>query len=55
MTFAKVALLHWWGTENLWLLIPAGAIFYLPLALLWGVLPREDFYHLRHALLEHRL
>jgi O-antigen/teichoic acid export membrane protein len=52
---AMVALLHWWGTENLWLLIPAGAIFYLPLALLWGVLPREDFYHLRHALLEHRL
>ena len=48
---AMVVLLRWWGTENLFLLISAGALFYLPPALLWGVLPREDFYHIRHALL----
>jgi len=48
---AMVVLLRWWGTENLFLLISAGALFYLPAALLWGVLPREDFYHIRHALL----
>jgi O-antigen/teichoic acid export membrane protein len=48
---AMLALLRWWGTENLLLLIPAGALFYLPLALLLGVLPREDFHHMRHALL----
>ena len=47
---AMLLLLLWWGTENLFLLIPAGAIFYLPLALLLGVLPRKDFYHMRHAL-----
>jgi O-antigen/teichoic acid export membrane protein len=48
---AMLGLLRWWGTEDLLLLIPAGAAFYLPLALLFGVLPREDFYHIRHALL----
>jgi len=51
---AMLALLRWWGTENLFLLIPAGALFYLPLALLLGVLPREDFYHMRHALAGNR-
>ncbi len=51
---AMLLLLRWWGTQNLLLLIPAGAAFYLPLALLWGVLPREDLRHMRHALLEGR-
>ncbi len=49
---AMLLLLKWWGTRNLALLIPAGAAFYLPLALLWGVLPREDLRHMRHALLK---
>ena len=52
---AMVVLLRWWGTGDLLLLIPAGALFYLPLALLLGVLPREDFYHIRHALFGGRL
>ncbi|MEI8242488.1 MAG: flippase [bacterium] len=47
---AMVWLLRGWGTQNLVLLIAAGAAFYLPLALLIGVLPREDLAHLRHAL-----
>jgi O-antigen/teichoic acid export membrane protein len=47
---AMLGLLCWWGTDDLLLLIPAGAAFYLPLALLFGVLPREDFHHIRHAL-----
>jgi O-antigen/teichoic acid export membrane protein len=47
---AMLLLLRWWGTEELVLLIPAGAAFYLPLALLWNVLPREDVHHLWHAL-----
>ena len=47
---AMLFLLSWWGTKNLLFLIPAGALFYLPLAFLLGVLPREDFYHIRHAL-----
>jgi len=46
---AMVVLLRWWGTPDLRLLIPAGILIYLPLAILSGVLPREDFYHLRHA------
>ena len=51
---AMLVLLRLWGTDDLRLLIPAGVLFYLPLALLWGVLPREDFYHLRHALRRNR-
>jgi len=47
---AMVVLLRWWGTQDLLLLIIAGTLFYLPLALILGVLPREDFHHLRHAL-----
>ena len=47
---AMVLLLRGWGEQNLWLLIGAGAVFYLPLALLFGVLPREDLAHIRHAL-----
>jgi O-antigen/teichoic acid export membrane protein len=39
------------GIQNLALLIAAGAAFYVPLALLLGVLPREDLAHLRHAML----
>jgi O-antigen/teichoic acid export membrane protein len=51
---AMLLLLRWWGTENLLLLIPAGAVFYLTVALLVGVLPREDFHHVRHALVGDR-
>ncbi len=51
---AMLLLLRWWGTENIFLLIPAGALFYIPLALLLKVLPREDFHHVRHALLGRR-
>ena len=47
---AMVLLLRAWGEQNLVLLILAGAVFYLPLALLIGVLPREDLAHLWHAL-----
>ena len=46
---AMVLLLRVWGTSNLFLLIGAGAAFYLPLALLWGLLPRADLAHLWHA------
>ena len=51
---AMVLLLRWWGTQNLFLLIGAGGAFYLPLALLIGVVPREDIAHLFHALFKHR-
>lgn len=47
---AMVVLLRVWGEQNLVLLIAAGALFYLPLAWLLGVLPREDLAHMRHAL-----
>lgn len=47
---AMVLLLRCLGISNLALLILIGAIFYLPLALLFGVLPREDLAHIRHAL-----
>ena len=47
---AMVLLLRVWGEQNLAWLIFAGAVFYLPLALLIGVLPREDLAHIRHAL-----
>lgn len=47
---AMVVLLRAWGTQNLVLLIAAGGAFYLPLALLLGVLPREDLAHILHAL-----
>ena len=46
---AMVLLLRAWGEQNLVLLIGAGAVFYLPLALLLGVLPRADLAHLWHA------
>ena len=45
-----VVLLRAWGTSNLVLLIVAGGAFYLPLALLLGVVPREDLHHMLHAL-----
>ena len=44
-----VVLLRAWGEQNLALLIFAGAMLYLPLALLIGVLPREDLAHMLHA------
>jgi O-antigen/teichoic acid export membrane protein len=47
---AMVVLLRAWGSQNLALLIVAGAAFYVPLALWLGVLPREDIAHLWHAL-----
>ena len=51
---AMVLLLRWWGTQNLFLLIGAGGAFYLPLALLIGVVPREDLAHIFHAIFKHR-
>ncbi len=51
---AMVLLLRWWGTQNLFLLMAAGGAFYLPLALLLGVVPREDLAHIFHALFKHR-
>jgi len=45
-----VVLLRAWGTSNLVLLILAGGAFYLPVALLLGVVPREDLHHMLHAL-----
>jgi len=51
---AMVVVLRYSGIHNLFLLIAAGAVFYLPLALLTGVLPREDLAHLRHALFHGR-
>ncbi|MFZ4395563.1 MAG: flippase [Kiritimatiellia bacterium] len=47
---AMALLLCAWGQQNLVLLILAGAVFYLPLALLLGVPPREDLAHMLHAL-----
>ena len=47
---AMVLLLRVWGTTNLALLIIAGGAFYLPVALLIGVVPREDLNHIVHAL-----
>ena len=51
---AMVLLLRWWGTQNLFLLMAAGGAFYLPLALLIGVVPREDLAHIFHAMVKHR-
>ncbi len=51
---AMVLLLRWWGTQNLFLLIGAGGAFYVPLALLIGVVPREDLAHIFHAVFKHR-
>ncbi len=45
-----VVLLRAWGSSNLVLLIVAGGAFYLPVALLIGVVPREDLHHMLHAL-----
>jgi len=47
---AMVVLLRAWGEQNLVLLVGAGAAFYLPLAVWFGVLPREDAAHVVHAL-----
>lgn len=51
---AMVLLLRWWGSQNLFLLITAGGAFYVPLALLIGVVPREDIAHIFHAVFKHR-
>ena len=51
---AMVLLLRWWGTQNIFLIIAAGGAFYVPLALLVGVVPREDLAHIFHALFKHR-
>ena len=51
---AMVLLLRWWGTQNIFLIITAGGAFYVPLALLLGVVPREDLAHIFHALFKHR-
>ena len=51
---AMVLLLRWWGTQNIFLLMAAGGAFYIPLALLIGVVPREDLAHIFHALFKHR-
>lgn len=48
-----VLLLRSWGTQSLVLLVVAGMLFYLPLALVFQVLPREDLHHLWHALTRH--
>ena len=47
---AMVVLLRAWGSQEIGYLIVAGAACYVPLALWWGVLPREDLAHLWHAL-----
>ena len=45
-----VLVLRAWGTSNLVLMIVVGGAFYVPLALLSGVVPREDLHHMMHAL-----
>jgi len=47
---AMVLVLRAWGTSNLVLMIVVGGAFYVPLALLSGVVPREDLHHMMHAL-----